>query len=150
MIAAPGLCKFDAESVIGRKYDCDGDTRKISKPAARIANKAWDGPRRPNGKREWFGTAYQAQMGGSPMLGGMLQTVCDEDNNNCRGAPHPLSNNWFKYFLTKDPNYDPSTMTEDDLFGFFQRSRQEYKSIMGCDDPDLSRFRAAGGKMITW
>lgn len=93
---------------------------------------------------------YQAQMAGHPMLGGELQTICDEKNKNCRGAPLPISGSWFKYFLAKDPDYDPSTMTEDDFFRFLHQSRQEYNSIIGSDDPDLSEFRAAGGKMITW
>jgi hypothetical protein len=32
----------------------------------------------------------------------------------------------------------------------FHRSIQQYQSILGTDDPDLSAFRDAGGKMITW
>ena len=56
MVAAPGLCKFDAQSVIGQKYDCEGDMRKISKEAAKIANAAYEGPRRKGANiSEWFG-----------------------------------------------------------------------------------------------
>jgi len=42
-------------------------------------------------------------------------------------------------------------MTDDeDLFQAIRRSHNEFASIMSTDDPDLSAFKAAGGKMITW
>lgn len=43
VVAAQGLCDFDAATVVGRKFDCEGDERKISKSAAKIANAVWEG-----------------------------------------------------------------------------------------------------------
>lgn len=54
VIASPGLCKFDAISVVGHKFDCAGIERTISGKAAAIANAAWEGPKRGD-KIEWFG-----------------------------------------------------------------------------------------------
>ena len=34
IISAPGQCKFDPKSVVGQKYTCGTDTRKITKQAA--------------------------------------------------------------------------------------------------------------------
>lgn len=48
VVAAQGLCDFDATSVVGQKFDCDGDSRKISKSAAKIANAVWEGKRYPS------------------------------------------------------------------------------------------------------
>ncbi|MDX2602791.1 tannase/feruloyl esterase family alpha/beta hydrolase [Streptomyces caniscabiei] len=33
---------------------------------------------------------------------------------------------------------------------YFDRSRQEWGPVVGTDDPDLSAFRAAGGKVLLW
>lgn len=54
VIASPGSCNFDASSIVGRKFQCDGIERTISEQAAAIANAAWQGPSRA-GEREWFG-----------------------------------------------------------------------------------------------
>lgn len=43
VVAAQGLCDFDALSVVGQKFDCEGDSWKISKSAAKIANDIWKG-----------------------------------------------------------------------------------------------------------
>lgn len=43
VVAAQGLCDFDATTVVGQKFDCEGNSRKISKSAANIANEIWRG-----------------------------------------------------------------------------------------------------------
>lgn len=149
VVAAHGLCNFDATTVVGQKFDCDGDARKISKSAAKIANAIWKGPER-HGKREWYGLSHEASLVGLGMLGGLASTTCDENNKNCKSRPFVIAEAWLRYFLKKDPEYDWTTMTEDDFFEFLHMSRQRYTSIMGTDDPDLSAFRAAGGKLLTW
>ena len=149
VVAAPGLCKFDAQSTVGQKFDCNGETRKVTKSAAKIVNAAWQGPLR-DGKLEWFGLTHETPLAGEPPFGGLLGTSCDEKNQECKGVPFPISKDWVKLFLAKDPEYDWESMTEVDFFKFLHMSRQRYNSIVGTDDPDLSEFRAAGGKMITW
>lgn len=85
VVAAPGLCKFNAESVVGQKFDCNGEQRKISNSAAKIVNAVWDGPRNPRtGKLEWFGITHETPLSGEGLVGGLLETVCDEKNKNCR------------------------------------------------------------------
>lgn len=93
MISAPGLCHFDAQSVVGQKYSCDGDERKISKSVAKIVNEIWEGPHL-NGKRMWHGLPHETPLSGQGMLGGLAQTMCDEKNENCKGAPFPISKDW--------------------------------------------------------
>lgn len=41
-------------------------------------------------------------------------------------------------------------MTDDEYFEMFHKSAQEYNSMLATSDPDLSAFKAHGGKMITW
>lgn len=162
VVAAPGLCTFDAQSIVGKKFDCDGDERTISKSAAKIVNAAWEGPKNPRTRKlEWFGITHETPLSGSGLVGGLLQTACDEKNKNCKskyphsllgmflqtecfaGLPFPVSNDWIQLFLVKNPDYDVQSITEDDFFKFLHQSRQQYASIIGTDDPDLSEFRAA-------
>jgi hypothetical protein len=41
-------------------------------------------------------------------------------------------------------------MSFEDFETIFHQPNQQYQSILSTNDPDLSAFRAAGGKMITW
>lgn len=54
IIAAYGQCKFDPSSLVGQKFDCEGETRKITKEAAQIASVTWSGPIK-DGKPIWYG-----------------------------------------------------------------------------------------------
>lgn len=149
MIAAPGLCKFDATSVVGNSYNCAGDKREISSQAAKLANMIWEGPKR-DGKQVWFGTTHETPLAGPDPLGGLANTVCDAKNKNCKGFPFPISTDWVTAFLRKDFDWDVTTMTEEELWKYLDLSQKSYASIMNADDPSLSAFKAAGGKLIVW
>lgn len=153
VIAAPGLCTFDARSVVGSTFEIDGEKQEVSSAAADIANAIWEGPIR-DGKREWFGNTHETPFGGmNPMFGipdGLAMTVCEKGGKNCKGYSFPISPEWIQYFVEKDPDFDVLKMDESDFFKALHRSRNEFGSIMDTSDPDLSEFKAAGGKMITW
>lgn len=149
VISAYGLCKFDAQSVVGEKFDCFGDSRKISKGAAAIANKVWEGSFKYD-RRGWYGLTHETPLAPGPPMGGHVGTVCDDKNKNCKSVPFPIGSSWVSTFLQRDKDYDVQTMSREDYFQFIHRSQQWYKSILGTDDPDLSEFKASGGKMITW
>ncbi|KAK5130070.1 hypothetical protein LTR08_002503 [Meristemomyces frigidus] len=154
IIAAPGLCLFNANTIVGSTFDCEGAKRNITAAAARIANAIWGGPvRTMNGQREWYGITHGTSFGGSGPYGvfdGLATTTCADGNDNCHGNPFPVSATWIQYFIEKDPDYDVTQMSEDDFFRALHRSRNEYGSIMDTSDPDLSEFKALGGKIVHW
>lgn len=41
-------------------------------------------------------------------------------------------------------------MTNEEYFRILHQSRNQYSSVMGTSDPDLSLFKARNGKLITW
>ena len=41
-------------------------------------------------------------------------------------------------------------MTNEEYFRVLHQSRNQYSSIIGTSDPDLSLFKARNGKLITW
>ncbi|WP_306954264.1 tannase/feruloyl esterase family alpha/beta hydrolase [Streptomyces sp. B4I13] len=66
------------------------------------------------------------------------------------GVPTPLASGWFTYWLAKDPSFDWHSLTLANFTQYFDQSRQEWGPVVGTDDPDLSAFRAAGGKLLLW
>ncbi|USW58935.1 Putative tannase/feruloyl esterase, alpha/Beta hydrolase [Septoria linicola] len=154
IISAPGLCKFDPKTVVGQKYTCGLDSeRKITKEAAEIVSVAWSGPSHPeSGDSIWFGTTHDASLPGiDPFFGGLATTTCNEESKDCKGRPFPISADWIRTWILKDPEYDLSTIDEEQFFDeLLVRSYQEYHSAIDSADPDLRRFRKAGGKILSW
>jgi pimeloyl-ACP methyl ester carboxylesterase len=143
IIGLIGLCGFDPSSVVGQAYSCDNTTDHIMPQAAAIIQAIWDGPRDAEGRFQWYGLGPQAP------LNGLANTTCSADGT-CTGAPFSTTEDWFKIFLEKDLAFDPYNMTQAEWDATFHASINQYTSIMGTSDPDLTEFRHAGGKMITW
>ncbi|KAL3447612.1 Tannase/feruloyl esterase [Aspergillus insuetus] len=150
LLSAPGACDFDPLSVAGMPYECDGVLRTISKESAILASKIWDGPRAPDGSRRWYGLNHEASLG---LLAG---TACERDESGierktkCRGRPFWIADEWLRLFVLNDRNFDLTNLSPTEYDALFDKSHTMYNAIIGTASPDLSGFRAAGGKMITW
>lgn len=142
-MAAAGLCTFDAKSIVGQTFDCGGEVRKISTKAAEVTNAIWEGPIR-NGRQAWYGLPHEAP------LTGLALTECDAGNENCKGKPFIASVSWIRDVVMSGQDIDLSALDEDEYWNILHRSVREFASIISTDDPDLSEFKSAGGKMITW
>jgi Tannase and feruloyl esterase len=145
IVAAPGLCNFDAKTLIGKEISCGGDeTRKISAAAVAVAEETWKGATSATGKSQYPGLTK-----GTPFQ--VLAGTMHHDNGTCSGTPFKMAPEWVSYFIKKDPDFDARTITtQKEWDKIFHASVQEFNSMIGTDDPDLSEFRDAGGKMITW
>ncbi|KAL1651603.1 hypothetical protein SLS61_005265 [Didymella pomorum] len=143
VIGLSGLCDFDPNTVVGQQYACSNVTGTISKEAAYIAKTTWEGATNAEGKLQWPGVAP-----GAP-LSGIANTTCDT-SGSCTGAPFTISTDWHRLFIQKDASFDPYNYTQAGWDAAFHASVQQYTSIIGTNDPDLSAFRKTGGKMITW
>ncbi len=55
-----------------------------------------------------------------------------------------------KYWVYFDPNWDPAVLDYDNLLQFFRDNVARVGPIMASDDPNLSRFRNRGGKLVMW
>lgn len=49
-----------------------------------------------------------------------------------------------------DPDFDITTMDEEQFWTALHRSRNEFKSVIGTSDADLSDFKATGAKIVMW
>ncbi|KAG9203345.1 hypothetical protein G6514_002998 [Epicoccum nigrum] len=61
-----------------------------------------------------------------------------------------ITPDWLRLFVEKDPTFNPYSYTHAEWDRAVHASVQQYDSIIGTSDPDLSEFKSAGGKMITW
>jgi hypothetical protein len=150
IILDPNTCKFDPFALVGNTFHCNetGTDIQISSAAATVFRAYSEGPRYPNGEFLWYGPNVGANLTetlfGTP---GLAATDCS--GGTCVGLPFPFGLWWVGLFLEKVPDFNFSSMTDEDFVRYFHQGIQEYTSIIGTTYSDLSEFRDSGGKMIS-
>jgi feruloyl esterase len=137
VINDPQKCTYDPHALVGTSTACG----TITQTDADVIKKIWDGAHDSQGNFMWYGLARGASLTSLNNTG--------QVNGQLDGLPSSLMTDWVKYFLTQHPNWDWHTLTQAQFEQFFTQSEQEFGLILG-DNPDLSGFRQAGGKMILW
>ena len=127
-------CRFDARSLIGTGTACG----TITATDADLINKIWEGPRGVDGEFLWYGLERDAPL------------VALNNSSGGVGLPFFVGLEWFRYWLLQDPTWDWRTMTYEKYLLLFQQSVLQYQAVIATDDPDLSEFRDAGGKVVFW
>jgi hypothetical protein len=151
-------CSFDPFSMVGSVRNCTsiGKAVTIGEGAAAIANATWEGPRGPDGEFLWYGIGVASDLTGSDGLNGIpfrpaiATTTCNE-NGTCTGVPTGLGEAWLQLFVKKDPEWNYTLISSvKEYTRLFKSAIQEYGSIIETADPDLSEYRKAGGKIMTY
>ncbi|KFY36320.1 hypothetical protein V494_05116 [Pseudogymnoascus sp. VKM F-4513 (FW-928)] len=144
-------CHFDPFTLVGTEFNCSttGTNMKISRIAAEVANSTWTGPRTADGRFLWYGLNIGADLSGSLTTQGIAMTTCNA-NGTCEGAPSGLGTQWISLFIEMNPDFNPANMTHAQFDEIVHAGYQQYHSIIETDDADLSGFKAAGGKMMTY
>jgi feruloyl esterase len=143
IIARPEACGFDPHQLVGRTLTCHGRKVSISQADADVVRRIWDGPRTTSGEQLWHGL-----LPGTPFS--WLAATTKPPLRPRHGAPFAVAQDWIRYFVKQQPGFDTSTVGYSEFERLFRQSHARYSRVIGTDDPDLSAFRAAGGKMITW
>ncbi|THC95199.1 hypothetical protein EYZ11_005315 [Aspergillus tanneri] len=144
VIGAADLCQFDPASLVGQSVNCNGVPIEITEEDTTIVQKIWEGPRSVNGSFLWHGFEPGTN------LSGVANTSCSASASDCTGVPSAMALDWINLFVEQNPSRDLTNLSHVDLDNIFYRSNQKYSSIIATDDPDLSAFKNAGGKMISW
>jgi hypothetical protein len=143
VINEPGKCKFNPLTVVGHGLQCsDGTTVTISKKAATVVKKIWQGPVTPRGLPLWPGL----EIGASVDYLANTTVV----NNTRVGMPFFVNDAWIRYFVKQNPNFDISSLDSAAFSKLFSQSSTRYDSIIGSANPDLSALRDSGHKLISW
>ncbi len=134
IIDNPQDCTWNPRKLVGTKVVCDGQTLTITAEVADAVRKIWAGPVAPNGKKLWYG----------PNIGADFTYLADVNQ------PFFVADSWAKYFVAKNPALDTKKLTYASFAQLFAASQKQFNRVIGTDDPDLSGFRAAGGKLLSW
>ncbi|KAL3460793.1 Tannase/feruloyl esterase [Aspergillus heterothallicus] len=135
IISYPGQCHFKASSLVGRTISCKDPVGeiKVTPKMAELVTALWEGPNSVEGQFEWYGLHYDADLTGT------LTTTCTS-----------VSNCTVKVFLARNSSLDVDNLTHEDFDRFFRESVDQYSSIIGTENPDLTNMKRAGTKMIAW
>lgn len=71
-------------------------------------------------------------------------------SGDCVGQPNVLGTQWLRLFVAKDPSFEIGNLRYEGFDSLVHAGIQEYESPISTNDSDLSRFRDAGGKMLTF
>ena len=127
LIEDPSRCTYDLKALVGTQVGGS----QFSEADADVIRKIWEGPRAQDGSFLWYGLSKGADLS---MLAG--------------ARPFPIPVDWVRYFLVQDPKWDVSNLTPAEFERLFNQAVEEYGAVFGTDNPDLSRFRDHGGKLI--
>jgi feruloyl esterase len=136
IINDPTKCNYDPHALVGTTTPCGTITQTDADVIAAI----WQGARDSQGNFMWFGQPRGASL---TALNGT-----QEVNGQLDGKPTSFDTDWIKYFLTQHPDWDWHTLTPAQFEQFYTQSQQEFSLFN--DNPDLTAFDRAGGKMLLW
>ena len=125
--------QIDPKILIGKKL---GDS-VFTEADAEIIRKIWEGPRTGEGKFLWYG-----------LLPGADLTVLTGTKGSWMSGPFDISVDWVRYFLYLDPKWTGIPLTRKEFELLWNQSVEQYGKLFGTDDPDLTRFKDHGGKLI--
>ncbi|GFG27997.1 hypothetical protein IFM61606_08069 [Aspergillus udagawae] len=143
IISLPSECNVTAYDFVGQKYTCNGTSHTLTTSGAKVVQAAWSG----SGEDGCYGLNKDADL-----TSFYIPTGCSSGNSTggtevCTSA---LFKNWVVYLVAKDPDFAAEEMTETEFFNALRESKATYGSMLATNSPDLTAFKASGGKMITW
>jgi hypothetical protein len=150
------LSTFDPFSIVGKSVQCaqiNNTATRVSHSAAAIVSATWRGMSTTDGKRIWYGLNPGSDLTGNrPTLYSQpgVAATANCSTSGCIGAPNILSLQWLQLFIARAPGKDMSNLTRADFINLVHAGRQQFTSIIGTADPDLSKFKDAGGKLISF
>lgn len=136
VIDDPARCDYDPKELVGTKIGDD----TFTEADAEVIRKMWEGPRGYDREFLWHGLSR----------GTDLSALANTSGSPLKGKPFSIPLDWFRYFLIQDPNWDWTTLTPAGFELLWNQSVEQYGALIGTDDPDLTRFRDRGGKIIIY
>jgi hypothetical protein len=134
VIDDPIACAYDPRALIGTMV---GDSL-FTEADAEVIRKTWEGPHGQDGRLLWYGLTR----------GTDLSTYVGTTGSPLTGKPFGIPLEYYHYFLVQNPKWDASTLTRAEFELLMNQSAEQFGAVFGTDNPDLSRFRDRGGKVI--
>ena len=137
VIEDPKRCAYDPRVLVGTAA---GECGAFTDADVTAIRRMWEGPRRADGSFLWYGLP----RGADP------RTLWATGGTPLRAQPFTISQEWIRYFLTQDPQFDAGTITPAGYERLWDQSLEQYGIVIGTDNPDLTAFRDRGGRAIVW
>lgn len=136
VIDDPGRCTYDPKPLVGTRIE----ESMFTEADANVVRKIWEGPRGHDGRFLWYGLARGAD----------LSAVAGTGDTPLTGKPIDVALEYLQYYLVQDPLWDWTSLANGEFELLFNQSVEEFGAVIGSDDPDLSRYRDRGGKLILY
>lgn len=137
VIEDPKRCTYDPKALVGTSTTECGAFTDVD---AAVILALWEGPRRQDGSFLWYGLPR-----GAP-----LNRLWSSGGTPLSPQPFRVAMDWFRYFVTQNPEFDGNAVTPDLYERLWDQSDEQFGIVIGTDDPDLKEFRDSGGKAIVW
>lgn len=173
IVTQPGACSFDPTTLVGKGIACsaaqgggkNATSVTITAADAAVFSKILAGPADPTGKSLWYGLlpgatpdllASTSEAGTAPFslaatwLNNFVLALNDPRSNFSSPASTLQLTRSARHRLSKK-SADTTALANAQAFtNVFQQSQSMFDVIIGTDNPDLSAFQAAGGKLLSW
>ena len=136
VIDDPFRCGYDPKDLVGTKVGKD----TFTEADAEVVRKIWEGPRTQGGSFMWYGLERGADL--FPYAG--------TSGSPLKGKPFSIALDYWLYYLAQDAKWDWTTLTYAGFEQLWNKSVEQYGVVIGTDNPDLTRFRDRGGKVIIY
>lgn len=142
IISNPFACTFNATTAVGQVVPCNATqggtsangTITITVQHATAYTRVLEGPSVTNGTRLWYGYLPGTNFNAPPA-------------NNTQAS-------WANNMFVQQTNLTTAPITVENFAQVFSRAiinpRFGSSTALAAENPDLSRFRASGGKLLTW
>ena len=143
VIGDPDTCKFDPLTLVGQKIECSGAQIEVTKEVADVVRKVHEGPTTPFGANLFpslsYGTSFSTFVNASAHPDG-TRTLND-----------PGLDVFARTILLRgSEKFNISNLTPTEYFALWVQTDEQYGWVMDAANPDLSAFRNAGGKLLSW
>jgi len=135
VIGDPRNCTYDpAKDTQVTQASCSAtDPNCLTPGEARAIHRIWDGARSASGQLLWPGLERGADLAA---LAG--------------ANPFPIPVEQARYWVYFDPTWQWTGLNYQTYEGFFNDNAKMVGPVMATDNPDLSAFKARGGKLIMY
>jgi len=135
VIGDPRVCTYNPvnDPTITKASCTSADNTCLTPGEASAIFKIWNGARNTNGKLLWPGLERGAALNG---LAGT--------------NPFAIAVAQPQFWVYFDPSWDWHTLNYANYEAFFKDTMRMVNPMMASENPDLSAFRNAGGKIVMW
>jgi pimeloyl-ACP methyl ester carboxylesterase len=130
-------------NLVGEKFQCDGSEVTVTRDMADVVQQIHDGPGGLIATNKFPGLAW-----GVPMT--TLANITIAHDGTRSPNAFRIAAGWLRSVVLQGAPLDFSTLDANYLDSLWVSTQSEFGSIINTDDPDLSRLRDSGTKLLTW